>query len=163
MRRLIILAALVVAAVAVAVPAYAVNTSPGQKDSSSTTLDACGYFSGLQTANKSTASTSNGATTYTEKGTWTGVSNLDGSPVASIGSVKGSYTLSQDGSYSGGVGTVSNGIEVFHSNAGTITQTYAFDPTSGWHVTVTATGALSFLTTNTGTDGGCYSGPVPRP
>jgi ABC-type oligopeptide transport system substrate-binding subunit len=156
MRRLIIFAALVVAAVAVAVPAYAVNTSPGQKDSSSTTLDACGYFVGTQTANKTNIS----GTTYVEKGTWTGVSNnYGGGPVTSLGSVKGSYTLSQDGSFSSG--SITNGSEVFHSNAGTISQTYSYDDATGWHVSVTGTGSLSFLTSDT--SGACYMGTFPRP
>jgi hypothetical protein len=119
LKRLIVLAALVVAAVAVAVPAYAVNNSPGQKSPSFTTLDACGYFYGYQTANK----TSTSGTTYTEKGTWTGVSNnYYYTPVASLGTVTGSYAESQDGSYSGGTGTITNGTEVLRSNAGTITR-----------------------------------------
>jgi ABC-type oligopeptide transport system substrate-binding subunit len=154
MKRLIILATIAVAAVAVAVPAYAVNTSPGQKDQSSTTLDACGYFIGLQTPNKTTTS----GTTYVENGTWTGVSNnYDFGPVASLGAVKGSYTLSQDGSFSSGA--ITNGTEIFRSNAGTITQTYAYDEATGWHVSVTGTRSLSFLTSDT--NGHCYSGSFP--
>jgi hypothetical protein len=158
MKRLMILAALVAAAAVLAVPALAVNDSPGQKDTSSTTLDACGYFVGTQTANK----TSTSGTTYAEKGTWTGVSNnYGGGPVTSLGPVQGSYSLSQDGSFSGGAGTITNGAEVFRSDAGTITQTYAYDPTTGWHVSVTATGSLSFLTSDT--NGSCYTGAFPRP
>ena len=153
MKRLIILAALAVAAVAVAVPAYAVNTTPGQKITSSTTLDACGYFVGTTTANKTTTSGSN----YTEKGTWTGVSNnYGGGPVNSLGSVTGSYTESQTGSYS--LGTLS-GTELFRSSAGTINQTFSYNGT--WTVTVTATGNLSFLTSDT--NNACYTGTWPRP
>jgi hypothetical protein len=69
--------------------------------------------------------------------------------------------LSQDGSYAGGTGTITNGTEVFRSDAGTITQTYAYDPATGWHVSVTATGSLSFLTSDT--NGNCYTGAFPRP
>lgn len=158
MKRIVILAALVSTAAVIAVPAFAVNDSPGQKVVSSTTLDACGYFVGTQTANK----TSTSGTTYAEKGTWTGVSNnYGGGAVTSLGPVQGSYSLSQDGSYSGGTGTITSGTEVFRSDAGTITQTYAYDPTTGWHVSVTATGSLSFLTSDT--NGNCYTGAFPRP
>jgi hypothetical protein len=156
MKRIIVLAALVATAAVMAVPALAVNTSPGQKVTSSTTLDACGYFVGEQTANK----TSTSGSTYAEKGTWTGVSNnYGGGPVTSLGPVQGSYTLSQDGSFSSGL--ITNGSEVFRSNAGTITQTYAYDTATGWHVSVTATGSLSFLTSDT--NGNCYTGAFPRP
>jgi hypothetical protein len=157
MRRLIILAAFVVSAVAVAVPAYAVNTSPGQKTTSSTTLDACGYFVGLQTANKT--STSGGGST--ENGTWTGVSNNYGNgPVTSLGTVKGSYTETTSFDQASGTTT---GTETFRSNAGTITQTFSYGPNvvGFFSVTVTATGALSVLTSDT--NGGCYTGTFPRP
>jgi hypothetical protein len=158
MKRIIILAALAATAAVMAVPTFAVNASPGQKVTSSTTLDACGYFVGTQTANKTATSGS----TYTEKGTWTGVSNnYGGGSVTSLGPVQGSYSLSQDGSYAGGTGTITNGTEVFRSDAGMITQTYAYDPTTGWHVSVTATGSLSFLTSDT--NGNCYTGAFPRP
>jgi hypothetical protein len=100
--------------------------------------------------------------TYSEKGTWTGVSNnYGGGPVASLGSVKGSYSLSEDGSYSDGTGTITNGVETFRSDAGTISQTFSFDPATGWHVSVTATGSLAFLTSDT--NGDCYTGAFPRP
>ena len=156
MKRLIILAALVVAAVAVAVPAYAVNNSPGQKVTSSTTLDACGYFVGTQTANKTTTS----GTTSTEKGTWTGVTNnYSLTPVASLGPVTGSYsqTTTTDTTTS-----VTSGTETFRSDAGQISQTFAYggNTPGGFNVSVTATGSLSFLTSNT--DGACYPG-APRP
>jgi hypothetical protein len=157
MKRLIGLLAAVAAISAVAaVPVYAVNDTPGQKVTSSTTLDACGYFVGTQTANKTVTSGSN----YSEKGTWTGVTNnYVNTPVASLGAVTGSYSEAivngSDGSFSG--------TETFHSDAGTINQTFAFTPgpDGGFAVTVTATGALSFLTSDT--NGACYSGPFPRP
>ena len=157
MKHVAIWAALIATTAAIAVPALAVNDSPGQKLTSSTTLDACGYFVGTQTANKTT----NSGSTYTEKGTWTGVSNnYGGGPVTSLGPVQGSYTMTQDGSYADGAGIVS-GSEVFHSDAGTITQSYSYDASSGWHVSVTATGNRSFLTSDT--DGHCYTGAFPRP
>src|SRR4051812_9935340 len=153
MKRFISLGAVLAAlSVMVAVPALAANGTPGQKISSSTTLDACGYFVGTQTANK----TSTSGTTYTEKGTWTGVyNNYVNTPVASLGTVQGSYTETvvhnSDGSISG--------TELFHSNAGEISQTFSFNGT--WTVTVVATKDLAFLTSDT--NGACYTGPFPRP
>ncbi len=140
----------------VAAPALAVNATPGQKITTTTTLDACGYFVGQQTANRTDVS----GTLYSDKGTWTGVlNNYVMTPVASLGTVTGSYTdrYNLDSS----TGAISDGVEVFRSGAGMITQDYAYDPTTGWHVTVTATGSLSFLTSST--NGDCYSGPFPRP
>ena len=161
MKRLIVLAALFVAAISIAVaPATADNNSPGEKLKSSTTLDACGYFVGTTTANKTTESTSGDLTTFTDKGTFTGVSNnYGGGPVTSLGSVKGSYTQT----YTRNIvtGAVSNGTETFRSDAGQIDQMFRFDPATGWHVSVTATGDLSFLTSST--DGACYTGSFPRP
>ena len=157
MKRLIVLAALVAAAVAVVAPAYGVNNSPGQKNPSFTTLDACGYFYGYQTANKTTTS---GATS-TEKGTWTGVSNnYVNTPVASLGKVSGSYTETTTVDALTGDTT---GTELFRSDAGQITQTFTYGPgvAGGFNVSVTATGSLSFLTSNT--NGACYTGPFPRP
>jgi hypothetical protein len=156
-KRLMFIAALAVAAVAVAVPAYGFNGTPGQKTPVSTTLDACGYFVGTQTANKTTTS---GATS-TEKGTWTGVlNNYTLTPVASLGSVKGSYTETTTTDSATGTTT---GTETFRSSAGQITQSFSYGPlvTGGFSVTVTATGDLSFLTSDTA--GGCYTGPFPRP
>jgi hypothetical protein len=156
MKRLIVFAAFAMSALAVAVPAFAYNGSHGEKIVSSTTLDACGYFVGSQTANKTTQS----GTSFAEKGTWTGISNnYTFTPVASLGTVTGSYTESFNRDTT--TGAVSDGSEVFRSDAGTITQSFAFDPTTGWHVSVTATGSLSFLTSDT--DGGCYTGAFPRP
>jgi hypothetical protein len=155
MKRFVVFAALAAAALAVAVPAFAYNESPGKKTTSMTTLDACGYFVGWQTANKTTES----ETSFAEKGTWTGVSNnYYLTPVASLGTVTGSYTDSYD--VDGVTGAVSNGSEIFRSDAGTITQSFSFDPSTGWHVSVTATGDLSFLTSDT--DGACYTGAFPR-
>lgn len=136
-------------------PAFTRNGTPGEKIAYSTTLDACGYFVGTSTANK----TSVQGTLFSDNGTWTGVSNnYGGGPVASLGAVHGSYTQSYN--YDSATGFITNGSEVFRSNAGTITQSFAFDAT-GWHVSVTATGDLSFLTSDT--DGNCYTGPFPRP
>jgi hypothetical protein len=157
MRRLIILAALVVAAVAVAVPAYAVNETPGQKLTSSTTLDACGYFVGTQTANV-TSTGKDGSTT--EKGTWVGVdNNYGGTPVESLGAVHGSYTETTATDEAG----TTTGTEIFRSNAGQITQMFAYGTgvIGGFIVSVTATGDLSFLTSDT--NGQCYTGAFPRP
>lgn len=157
MKRLIILAALVVAAVAVAVPAYGFNGSPGQKITSPTTLDACGYFVGTQTANKTTTVGSN----HSENGTWTGVTNnYVNTPVASLGAVKGSYT---ETTTTNADGSVTSGTETFRSTAGQIDQTFSYGSgvVGGFSVSVTATGSLSFLTSNT--DGACYTGPFPRP
>jgi hypothetical protein len=141
---------------AIAVPALAVNETPGQKITVSTTLDACGYFVGTQTANKTNVS----GTLNSDNGTWTGVDNNYGNgPVASLGAVTGSYTDSYN--YDSGTGAITNGVETLRSDAGKITQSFAFDPSTGWHVSVTATGSLSFLTSDT--NGNCYTGPFPRP
>jgi hypothetical protein len=137
-----------------AVPALAGNATPGQHAVSSTTLDACGYFVGTQTANK----TADTGTSYSEKGTWTGVdNNYGGGPVASLGDVKGSYTESYDYAPNG---DITNGTEIFRSNAGELTQTFQFVGGT-WSVSVTATRSLSFLTSDT--NGHCYMGPFPRP
>ena len=154
MRRIAIAAVAILGAtfalVASAGPALASNHTPGQKTPTTTTLDACGYFIGVSTANKTTQS----GTFYTDKGTWTGVTNnYYSTPVASLGTVTGSYT---DSGNSNADGSITNGTEVFRSAAGTITQSYAFDPVTGWHVSVTATASLSFLTSST--DGNCYTG-----
>jgi hypothetical protein len=152
MKRLIVLTALVASAVVIAVPAYAGNDSPGQKIMSTTTLDACGYFVGVQTANETT----NSGSTYSEKGTWTGVTNnYVNTPVASLGDVVGSYSETVVTNPDGSI----NGTEIFHSNAGQINQTFSFKGT--WTVSVTATRSLSFLTSDT--NGACYTGPFPRP
>ena len=133
-----------------------------QRVSSSTTLDACGYFGGIQTPTESYTYTANGVTYHTEKGTWTGVSNIAGqtSPVASLGSVKGSYTESyseNDGTY------LLQGSETFRSNAGKVHQVYSYNAEtfSDFNVSVTATRDLSFLTSDT--NGHCYTGTYPRP
>ena len=154
MKRFIFLAVVSLATVAVGVPAYAGNDTPGQKISTDTTLDACGYFIGTQTANKTTTVGS----TYSEKGTWSGVTNnYSYIPVASLGTVTGSYSMT----VTTNLDTSINGVESFKSNAGTIDQIFAYSSTSGWTVTVTATGSLAFLTSST--NGACYTGPFPRP
>jgi hypothetical protein len=154
MKRLIISMVAIVAALSMTSVALAVNQTPGQKLSSLTTLDACGYFIGTQTSNKSATSGS----TYTEKGTWTGVSNnYVNTPVASLGTVTGSYseTVTTTNATPGAL----SGTESFKSDAGQINQTFSFDGTT-WSVTVTATGSLSFLTSSTA--GACYTGTFPR-
>ena len=123
---------------------------------SSTTLDACGYFVGTQTAAHSSTS---GATT-TEQGQWSGVNNnYVNTPVASLGDVHGSY---KEVTTTDGNGNVT-GTESFTSNAGKIDQTFTFGPDvpGGYSVSVTATRDLSFLTSDT--NGNCYGGPFPRP
>jgi hypothetical protein len=143
-----------------AAPAFAANDGHG--DSSSTTLDACGYFVGTQTASSIHEKTIDGVLTTIEKGTWTGVDNVfgGGGPVASLGTVKGSYT---EVTYTDANGTVI-GTESFNSGAGKIEQTFMIGSAvpGTYSVTVTATRDLAFLTSDT-TPGGCYSGPVPRP
>ena len=142
---------------AVAAPALAVNDTPGPKISAPTTLDACGYFVGTQTANK----TDQSGTVYSENGTWTGVSNnYVNTPVASLGSVHGSYT---ETTTTNSDGSITSGTETFHSNAGEIDQTFSYGSgvPGGFDVSVTATKSLSFLTSST--DGACYTGPFPRP
>lgn len=126
--------------------------TPPSATPSPTTLDACGYFSGTQTP-------ADGASDGTEHGTWTGVLNQDGSLVASLGEVKGSYEQTTSRDSRGNV----TGTETFRSSAGKISQSFTYGPdvVNGFSVSVTATKALSFLTSNT--DGACYSGPSPRP
>jgi hypothetical protein len=138
-----------------AASAHPVNTHGGTP--SSTTLDACGYFVGTQTPQTTkTTTNSDGSTTTTEHGSWTGVSNnYVGTPVASLGPVQGRYaetvTHNVDGS--------ETGTENFVSSAGSIDQVFAIG--GGFDVSVTATKALSFLTSDT--NGACYTGPFPRP
>lgn len=122
----------------------------------STTLDACGYFVGTQTPRATTEK--NDVTT--QHGTWTGVTNnYSDTPVASLGSVVGSFEERTETLPDGTV----VGTETFHSGAGTIVQSFAIGPNvpGTYSVTVTATRDLAFLTSNT--DGGCYTGPFPRP
>jgi hypothetical protein len=157
MKRLLILAALALAVAVVAVPAYAVNNSPGDKSVSSTTLDACGYFVGTQTANVTSTGT-DGSTT--ERGTWVGVdNNYVGGPVASLGTVQGSFVQTTATDPDG----TEIGTEIFRSNAGQITQSFRIGPAvpGFFSVSVTATGDLSFLTSDT--NGACYTGAFPRP
>lgn len=158
MFRTKLLSALTVAIVGIgliAAPALAVNVKP----TSSTTLDACGYFMGTTSQNKVSSTTSGTATTTSDKGTWTGVTNTyGGTPVASLGPVKGSYT--QTYTFDTATNNITNGTETFRSNRGSITQ--SFERIGGtWSVEVVATGELSFLTSDT--DGACYTGEYPRP
>ncbi len=159
--RFISVAAVVLALVAIlgitvlgsrALAGVALNTT-------ATTLDACGYFTGFQTATNSRSGTHPDGTAYSsDEGTWTGVWNTYPTLtlVASLGPVNGQYRESSTGSY--GALTLS-GTEKFESKWGTITQVYSYNGT--WTVSVVATGDLSFLTSDT--NGNCYSGPYPRP
>lgn len=154
MRKLIVAAIAAGTFAGAAAPALAVNDPHGQKVTVQTTLDACGYFVGTSTANKTTQA----GDSYTDKGTWTGVeNNYYYTPVSSLGTVTGSYTDSYNEDSSG---NITNGSEMFRSGDGTITQSYSYSTVTGWDVTVTATGDLSFLTSST--SGDCYSGPFPR-
>ena len=162
-RLLSVLSMLLVAATLSIVPAFAANSDNhghnNKLDPATTTLDACGYFGGTQTAVESYDYTKDGITYHTEKGTWTGVTNnYNGGPVASLGTVTGSYkedyTISPDGTITG--------TEQFNSGAGKIDQTFTIKPSIGsFVVSVTATRDLSFLTSDT--NGHCYIGPFPRP
>lgn len=155
MRKLIVAAIAAGTFAAAAAPALAVNDTHGQKVTVQTTLDACGYFIGTSTANKTTQA----GDSYTDKGTWSGVeNNYYYTPVSSLGTVTGSYTDSYNEDSSG---NITNGSETFRSGDGTITQSYSYNTVTGWDVSVTATGDLSFLTSNT--NGDCYTGPFPRP
>jgi hypothetical protein len=123
-----------------------------------TTLDACGYFYGYQTAVE-TRTDSSGATT--QNGQWTGVwNNYFNTRVASLGEVKGSFTQTTSTDSLGNV----TGTEEFRSGAGKIDQTFTYGPSvpGGFSVTVTATRDLAFLTSST-QPGQCYTGPFPRP
>lgn len=127
---------------------------------SSTTLDACGYFVGAATPTRVREQTSRRGVTYVyDRGTFTGADNhYGGGPVASLGPVSGSYLQKYITDAAGNV----SGVETFTSGAGRIDQTFAYNAsTSTWSVSVTATGALAFLTSDT--NGHCYNGPIPRP
>jgi hypothetical protein len=146
-------AAMLGTTVGVAGAAGASTGSPQQ-----TTLDACGYFYGLQ----SSSTTKTDATTTT-KGTWVGVwNNYVDTRVASLGTVQGAFSETTS-TYTGATGLDTQGTESFTSNAGKIDQTFSYGPdiVGGFNVDVTATRDLSFLTSNT--NGACYSGPFPRP
>ena len=124
----------------------------------STTVDACGYFVGTQTS----ALTAKYGVTTTTIGSWTGVdNNYVNTPVNSLGPVKGAF-LETTSTYGTG-GQDTKGTELFTSLDGTISQTFSYGPdvAGGFNVAVTATGKLSFLTSNT--NGACYSGAFPRP
>lgn len=130
--------------------------TPAHGDTTSTTLDACGYFVGEQTP----ATTEMDGATTTRSGTWTGVTNnYVNTPVASLGDVHGAFHETTTSNVAGDV----TGTESFVSNAGKIDQTFTYGPdvVGGFNVTVTATRDLSFLTSSTA--GNCYMGPFPRP
>lgn len=134
------------------------SAAPAHGTTSSTTLDACGYFIGNQTP----AMTQTDGTTTTQRGTWTGVwNNYVNTQVASLGNVHGAF--SETTSTYGPNGQDTQGTEVFMSNAGQIFQTFSYGPdvAGGFSVVVTATRDLSFLTSNT--NGDCYTGTFPRP
>src|SRR4051812_909583 len=137
MRRIAIAAVSVIGATLAlgASSVFAGNDTPGQKLSSPTTLDACGFFVGTQTANK----TDTRGAVRSSNGTWTGVSNNYGNgPVASLGTVHGSYTESTTTNIAN---TITTGTETFHSNAGEINQTFSYGSgvPFGFSVSVTAT------------------------
>ena len=122
-----------------------------------TTLDACGYFYGWQTP---AFTLTDGATT-TQAGTWYGVyNNYYDSFVSSLGNVHGSFTETVTAT-EGALGIDYSGTETFTSNAGQIFQTFTYGPdvAGGYDVAVSATRALSFLTSNT--NGACYTGTFP--
>ncbi len=146
-------AAVAAAAFAFVGPASAAPAS--DHTSSSTTLDACGYFVGTQTV--SSDKTTNGV--ETQHGTWSGVNNnYSNTPVASLGTVQGAFTEVITTDTSGNV----TGTETFTSNAGKIDQVFSSGPSvGGFSVTVTATRDLAFLTSDT--NGNCYTGTFPRP
>jgi hypothetical protein len=162
MRRLIGSTAVVAVGVVLLAMAETATADPGKspKTGSSTTLDACGYFVGTQTASDDSQSVSGGVISETQHGTWTGVENdYVFTPVASLGKVQGAFT---EVTQTAADGTVT-GTESFTSNAGKIDQTFTYGPSvpGGFIVTVTATRDLAFLTSST--NGNCYSGPFPRP
>lgn len=161
--KLLIPLALAIAAFALGTTAFASNnTNDGpdfQNASSITTLDACGYFIGIQTPSEADQRVTNGVTYTIESGTWTGINNnYVNTPVASLGPVSGRFHDSHSKDAAGNVA----GTERFTSAAGDIDQVYAYTAsTHTWNVSVVATDRLSFLTSDT--NGHCYTGPFPRP
>ena len=152
-------ATITVLASGVALVPVAASASPAHGTTSTTTLDACGYFLGDQTP----AFTHVDGATTTERGTWTGVTNdYSFTPVASLGTVQGAFAEVTT-TYEGASGLDTVGTESFTSNAGQIDQTFTYGPdvVGGFSVTVTATRDLSFLTSST--NGACYTGQFPRP
>jgi len=126
-----------------------------------TTLDACGYFISNATPSRSSAYTDHDVKHSSESGTFTGVINhYASSPVASLGRVSGSYSETYTTDVAGNV----SGTEVFRSKSGSIYQTFSFAPAQCYTVEVSATGNLSFLTSDTPNN--CYGvdgQPIPRP
>lgn len=164
-KRFIVCAgASTVLAGALAVPAFAASnngaggTVHGVGSTTTTTLDACGFFLGTQTQTQYHTFTKNGVLHDNERGTWTGVTNVEGSKVASLGNVSGTYVENYTISKTG----MLKGTEEFHSSVGNIAQQFSFNAAtfSDFNVNVVATGELSFMTSNT--NGHCYTGPSPR-
>jgi hypothetical protein len=152
----VVISATVIAALGAGGTVDAAFASNPHSDQASTTLDACGYFIGTQTA----AHSATAGSSTTEEGQWSGVlNNYSLTPVASLGDVHGAYRETTTTDANGNT----TGIESFTSNAGKIEQTFTYGPgvVGGFNVTVTATRDLAFLTSDT--NGGCYQGPVPRP
>ena len=164
-KRIGVVLSLAVVIVALSIgPAFAANSDnnghKGGKDSSTTTLDACGYFGGTQTVSETKDYVVDGVTYHSEKGTWTGIlNNYSNTPVASLGTVKGSYSET----YTIDANGMLTGTENFNSGAGKIDQTFSYNSItySDFSVSVEATRDLSFLTSDT--NGHCYTGTFPRP
>lgn len=162
MRRFIGSAVLILAAAVPLALTGAAGAAPvGDHASSSTTLDACGYFVGTQTIRSDETRVASDGTVYDiQHGTWTGVeNNYYLTPVASLGTVQGAYTQV---TYTASDGTIVR-TETFTSDAGMIAQSFMIGPNvpGYFSVDVTATRDLAFLTSSTA--GQCYSGPAPRP
>jgi hypothetical protein len=160
--KLLIPLVVAVAMFALGTTAFASNANDGndtQNASSITTLDACGYFTGIQTPIQADQRVTNLVTYTKESGTWTGVTNnYVNTPVVSLGPVSGRYHDSHSKDAAGNIA----GTERFRSAAGNIDQVYAYTAsTHTWRVSVVATDRLSFLTSDT--NGQCYTGPFPRP
>ena len=157
-RKLLIPLCLAIAMVSLFVGATTASASPIGVPTY-TTLDACDYFFGFQTATRSYTSEEDGVTYTAEYGTWNSVFNHYPvpTPVLSVNPVVGTYyEVSSRDAATGNI----RGVERFMSPRGNITQTFA--RTAGtWSVTVVATGQLSFLTSDT--NGHCYTTPYPRP
>jgi len=159
-KRLVggIVSGLVIVGMTVIPASAAVNSGNGTVfetgTATSTTLDACSAFSGTQTSSQShSVTTPDGTLNYSERGTWTGLTqNWGATPLGGLPTnVSGTYTLEYR--YTAASGSLT-GTEEFQSSAGNIAQQYSYSASTGWTVNVVATGSLSFLTSNT--NGNCY-------
>lgn len=166
LRKLIVsIAAGLILSAAFIAPVFAASNGNGVDRTEGiptlTTLDACGYFIGMQTSQQAHIFTnSNDILHDNERGTWTGIdNNYYNTPIASLGRISGTYNESTSTSGNG----VTSGSEEFQSSAGNISQIFTYGPgvPGGYEVSVHATGELAFLTSNT--NGNCYSGQFPRP